>query len=227
MGVTADDEELSDAGLLLRWKDGDRGAGEALLRQYQPRLVRFFQNKTSRGADDLVQQTMMAAMDGRDRFEGRASFRAYLFSIARYTLYEHYRSNRRSDEVLEFNTVTLFDISPSPSVHAAARSEQRILLEALRRLPVNLQIALELHYWEDLSGPELAEILEIPVDTVYSRLRKAKELLKKKIKVMESSPDLLHETVTNLNSWARSIRDRASDSETDELDELDDAETER
>ena len=42
---------------------------------------------------------------------------------------------------------------------------------------VELQVALELHYWEDLSGPELAAVLEIPEGTVRSRLRRGRELL--------------------------------------------------
>ena len=200
--------QTTDLELLDAWRAGDQAAAQTLLGRHEATLQRFFRNKTSYGADDLVQLTFMAALKNRDNFEGRSSFRSYLLSIARYTLYEHYRSMDRRQQVFEFNTVTLYDLSPSPSTHAAQRDEERLLLEALRRIPINLQIALELHYWEDLSGPELAEVLDVPVDTVYSRLRKAKELLRKKLKVIASSPELLHQTQENLGGWARSVREQ-------------------
>jgi RNA polymerase sigma-70 factor (ECF subfamily) len=49
--------------------------------------------------------------------------------------------------------------------------------EALRRLPVELQVVVELHYWEEQSTAEMAEVLEVPQGTVKSRLRRAREQL--------------------------------------------------
>ena len=63
------------------------------------------------------------------------------------------------------------------SAEAAQHEEQRLLLEALRRIPLDLQIAIELHYWEGMSGPDLAQVLDIPEGTVRSRLRRAREPL--------------------------------------------------
>ena len=56
---------------------------------------------------------------------------------------------------------------------AARRAEQRVLVMALQRIPVELQILLELFYWEGLSIAELAEVVEIPVGTVKTRMRLA------------------------------------------------------
>ncbi|MEZ4372915.1 MAG: sigma-70 family RNA polymerase sigma factor [Polyangiaceae bacterium] len=53
----------------------------------------------------------------------------------------------------------------------SARSNR--LVEALQRLPLDLQMAIELYYWEELSVAELAEALEIPAGTVKSRLHRA------------------------------------------------------
>jgi RNA polymerase sigma-70 factor (ECF subfamily) len=53
------------------------------------------------------------------------------------------------------------------------------LLElALQHIPVDQQIALELSYWEELSAPEMARVLGVPENTVYSRIRRAKSHLK-------------------------------------------------
>jgi RNA polymerase sigma factor (sigma-70 family) len=197
---------MEDTELLEQWRGGDELAGTQLLKRYYDVLFRFFANKVDSEADDLVQVTMMAVLSGRDRFEMRSTFRAYLLSIARFQLYEHYRKRRRRDAVLEYDSVSAFDLSPSPSMHVAARAEQQLLLEALRRMPVNFQVALELHYWEDLSGPELAEVLNVPVDTAYSRLRKARELLKKKMKVVAAGLDLARPDDDTLDEEGRALR---------------------
>ena len=73
----------------------------------------------------------------------------------------------------------MHDLGTSPSKVVEAQRENKLLFEALRRLPVDLQVTLELFYGEELDGAELATILDIPVGTVKSRLRRGKELLRK------------------------------------------------
>jgi RNA polymerase sigma-70 factor (ECF subfamily) len=70
------------------------------------------------------------------------------------------------------------DASDSPSRFAAERQEQAQVLDALHRLPLDLQITLELHYWEEMTVAEIAVVLEIPVGTVKSRLHRARDRLR-------------------------------------------------
>ncbi len=196
---------MEDLELLERWRAGDNAASDQLLKRYFSVLYRFFANKVSGDVDDLVQQTLMGLLAGRDRFENRSSFRTYLLSIARFQLYEYVRARRRVNNVLEYDTVTAFDLSPSPSALAAEKVEQQLLLEALRRIPLNFQIALELHYWEDLTGPELAEVLGVPVDTAYSRIRKARELVKKQLRVLSNVGLSKDDSAPELDEELRSI----------------------
>jgi len=179
--------ESDDLRLLDAWVAGDKGAGEELLQRYYAILHRFFANKVASEVDDLVQQTMAALLTSCERFERRSTFRAYLLSIARYQLYEFVRKKQRTNAVLEYDAVSAFDLSPSPSTIAAQRREQTLLLEALRRVPLNFQVALELHYWEDMSGSELAEVLGVPVDTAYSRLRKGRSLVKRQLRILSAN----------------------------------------
>ena len=165
---------MDDLELLSRWREGDVDAGQQLFGRYLETLNRFFQNKVSGGVQDLIQQTMLACLENEKNFQQRSSFRSYLLGVARNLLFEHYRRNKAANARFEANTVTVHDLGMSPSSQMVQRGEERMLLEALRQLPINLQIALELAYWEQLTGPELAEILEIPLDTVYSRMRRAK-----------------------------------------------------
>lgn len=178
------DSKKTDNVLLDAWRGGCESAGQELLKRYYGVLYRFFANKVGSDADDLVQQSMTALLAGRERFEHRSSFRSYVLSIARYQLFEFVRRQRRSSAWLEYDSVSALDLTPSPSSLLAARRDQGLLLVALRRIPLSFQVALELHYWEDLSGPEIAEVLDVPVDTAYSRLRKARILLKRQLRFL-------------------------------------------
>lgn len=192
---------MDDYELLERWRAGDKLSEGILFKRYFEVLHRFFANKVSGEFDDLIQQTMEAVVKCRDRFENRSTFRTYVLSIARYQLYEYVRTKTRSSSALDDESVTAFDISPSPSTLVAERRQQTLLLEALRRIPLKFQVALELHYWEDLSGPELAEVLEVPVNTAYSRVRKARSLLKKQLHLLSA-----YESSRSSTAWEADLR---------------------
>ena len=200
--------EQTDDEVLETWRSGDASAGSELYRRHVDKLYRFFCNKVSIGVDDLVQDTLLACLESENSFEKRSTFLAFLFGIARFKLYSHYRKLKRDNLALDFEQVTVSDLEPSPSQHAAENSEQRLLLEALRRLPLNLQLALELSYWEELPAPEIAAILDIPTDTVYSRLRRAKQLLEQELKRLSLSKHSPHPTETDLEAWAATLRSK-------------------
>ena len=73
-----DDFELLDA-----WRAGSREAGSELFERHFPGLFWFFRNKAGESAEDLVQQTFLSVVESRDRFRKDASFRTYLFTVAR------------------------------------------------------------------------------------------------------------------------------------------------
>ena len=163
----------SDLDLLSAWCGGDSGAGNALLDRYYQPLRRFFVNKVDDEVEDLVQRTLMACVRHRERLADARSFRAYLFRIARNELYDHLA--RRARGKVDFTVASVLDLGTTASAKLDARIQHERLRMAMQHLPVDLQVALELHYWEDLSGSELAEALDIPLGTAKSRIRKAKQ----------------------------------------------------
>lgn len=195
-----------DLALLEAWQGGDADSGNELLKRYFSQLYRFFRNKTDDSVDDLIQKTMLALVRWRDGFRKECSFRSFLFTVARNELYRHYRSKGRDRLVFDPAQSSIHDLSPSPSTAAAKTAEQRLLLEAMRRIPLDLQVAIELFYWEDMSTQELADALEIPQGTVKSRLRRAREALHAQMEKIAESKSQLQSTVDNLEQWARSIR---------------------
>jgi RNA polymerase sigma factor (sigma-70 family) len=170
-------EEPTDLWLLERWRAGDNAAGSALVKRHFGALERFFASKVQAPHEDLIQQTFVACVEAKDTFAGESSFRAYLLSLARLQLYVHFRKDSRERKI-EFTTTSVRDLSPSPTGVLVRREEQRLLMFALQRIPVDQQIALELTYWEGLSAPDIACVLGIPENTVYSRVRRAKTGLK-------------------------------------------------
>lgn len=172
---------MEDLDLLRAWREGDRDAGNQLLERYFQPLYRFFSGKLDDEVDDLIQRTMLACVRHQERLAQARSFRAYVFRIARNELYDHLRSRVKNRDI-DFGVTSVVDLGTSPSVRLDAHLSQQRLREAMRALPVDLQVALELHYWEGLSGSELAEALDIPVGTAKSRLRKAKQEVERTMK---------------------------------------------
>ncbi len=193
-------------------------AGNLLFERHFEAICRFFANKVGDGVDDLIQRTFLGCIEGRDRFRKQSSFRTYLFAVAHNVLREHFRDRRGATAAEpDLSETSIDELLPSPSSVLAVHEEQRLLLEALRRIPVESQVVLELYYWEDMAAPELAQVLGIPEGTARSRLRRARELLTHKMKVLARSPTLLKDTLSDLEKWVRSLREQIGTS--DEGDE--------
>lgn len=194
-----------DFELLKAWRAGDEAAASRLIRRHFGRVYQFFRSKLDNDVEDLTQRTFMACVESRDRVE-TTSFRAYVLGVAHNLLLMHLRTKMRRDRRFDLTDVSAVDFGDSPSRLAAGREEQRLLLAGLRRIPMDLQIAVELFYWEDMTAGEIATVLAIPEGTVRSRLRRAKELLKEEVGKLGAAAEHRDSTVTNLEHWARSLR---------------------
>lgn len=171
-------ENDTDLELLARWRSDDNRAGSTLVKRHFQTLHRFFSNKAHSQTDDLIQQTFVACIESKHAFRGESSFRAYLLGLARYQLHTYYRKRART-QLLDFTNSSVRDLGASPTGLVAQRQEQQRLQLALQAVPLDQQIALELTYWEGLSATEIARVLEVPENTVYSRVRRAKGHLRK------------------------------------------------
>lgn len=167
----------SDTELLYAWHEGDTRAGGQLCERYFDSVRRFFANKVTGDPSDLVQDTFATCVKTRNRIE-TGHFRPFLFGVA-YKVFQRYlrKKYRLPEENLASHS--MHDIAPGPSTMLQESEDNRRLLMALRQLPVELQVALELTFWEDMPSHEVAPVLGIPASTVRSHLRRSKILLKK------------------------------------------------
>ncbi len=170
------------------WQRGDARAGRALFAHYIDRLHRFFASKVGRGVDDLVQETLLACVEGRRSLRQPEAFKTFLFGVARRRLYRRWRDENHGANAIDFGLSSVTDLGLTPSSAAAHAQRRNYLVSALQRIPVELQIAVELFYWEDLSAAEVAAALEIPEGTVRSRLRRARHLLDRQLRGVSISP---------------------------------------
>lgn len=196
-----------DEKLLLAWRAGDAGAGELLFERYYAKVALFFQNKVAE-PEDLIQRTFLACVESADRFRINSSFRAYLLGIAVNVLRNHYRRLNGPRNHAPLETSSMEDMGQTPSQIIAKREEERLLLAALRRLPVELQLLLELYYWERMKTRELAEVLGWRLGTVRDRLRRARLRLEEHITALAGSRSGLESTVTRLDEWVEKLRTR-------------------
>jgi RNA polymerase sigma factor (sigma-70 family) len=177
----------SDLGLLEQWRGGDRKAGEDLFSRHFRPVYRFFEHKVGGEADELVQRTFLHCVRARDQFLGQSSFRTYLFAIARRELYTYLREKARAPQ-LDFDTTSIGQILTSPSGRLDRARQIDRLREALRTLPAEQQLLLELHYWQELDAAALGEIFGAEPGTIRVRLLRARKALRMGLDRIETPP---------------------------------------
>jgi RNA polymerase sigma-70 factor (ECF subfamily) len=194
--------------LLAAWQAGDLGAGNALVRRYYHRVRHFFSTKVDDHVDDLTQQTFLACAASRSRIVDGA-FAPFLFGIARNKLLHRLRHARRHCARLERFRSSAPDAGAS-SGFAARGQRGRVLLLALRRLPLDAQIALEVFYWEEMTIPEIAVVLGVPAGTVKARLSRARTALREHLHELRGTAATRRTTATDLLQWATARRPRVT-----------------
>jgi len=180
-------EETTELRLLRHWRSGDRVAADTLLRRYTPLLHRYFGQRMSRNVDELVQRTLVACVQGIERYEGRSSFKHYLLGIAQNQFLMSLRSEAKAGQSLFSNGD---GSAETPSQLLAIKEEQRILISALIQVGPEFRSVLKMFYWDGQSIQEIAERLGAPEGTVKSRLARGRAMLKEKILGMRAAPIL-------------------------------------
>ena len=165
-------------------------------------MARFFINKGDADPADMVQDTFLAALSHADTYRAEGSLRSWLLGIAYNKLRHRYQRAARAPAEQELGSVE--DLDASPSQLAMDRQEHRLLLRALRRIPLELQTVLELHYWESMKAREIAEVLAVPEGTVHSRLHRARARLEHALGELAAQRGL-RTTTDDIESWVLEI----------------------
>jgi RNA polymerase sigma-70 factor (ECF subfamily) len=172
----------------VRLRRGDPQALVGLLEHYQHRLYRFLVRmvREPATAEDLFQQTWLRVAENAQKFDPSRGFEPWLFSIARNLTMDYFRRARPEslDEPLPSGD-TRAELLPSVQMNAVEilMREQRTnrLGEAMSELaPIYCEV-LTLRFEEEMKLEEISEVLNVPLSTVKTRLRRGLEALKGKL----------------------------------------------
>lgn len=167
---------ISDEALMLDLQRGSREAFEELFARYREPLYGFFRRRLGGNrldgndrAHDLAQETFLAVLRAASRYEPRALVRTYLYGIALKLLAAERRKQSKNGPPL--------DSVAEPATEDASDTALWVR-QAIEKLDPSEREILMLREYEQLSYSEIAELLRLPVNTVRSRLFRARMTLK-------------------------------------------------
>lgn len=168
-------QKTDDIDLMALVGRGRKEAFVELVRRYQRPLLNFFRKMgaDTSAAEDLVQETFLRLFNYRDRYEPKAKFTTFLYTLARHTRVDHLRKMQRSPRT-EGNLESV----EKPAARAVNTNEKLDLRTALGGLSEKLRSVVVMSVYQGLKYQEIGEILEIPVGTVKSRMHLAVRELK-------------------------------------------------
>ena len=143
--------------------------------------------RNAEDAEDLVQETYLKAYRYYDKFEEGTNFKAWLFKIMKNTFINNYRKKQQAPALSDFAEIEeSFENQVSEDATRQTKNPEEELLEnvldedvqkALDKLPPDYRMVVILADLEGFSYKEIADILEVPVGTVMSRLYRGRRLL--------------------------------------------------
>ena len=182
---------VSDEDLMLECRKGDMSAFELLVRRYQDALVNYIHYTINdyHRAEDLAQETFLRVFKSASRYEPKATFKSWLYTIATNLSRNEIRNHvRRKTYFLEdmvdenedvYHSEYMVDTRFQPDILYEKKERRQLIKKTLKQLPENQRIALTLVTYQELSYEEVSEILDCSVGAVKSLIHRARQNMKK------------------------------------------------
>jgi RNA polymerase sigma-70 factor (ECF subfamily) len=180
--------ERSDEQLARAAGGGDQGGFEELVRRYMKPIFNFAYRMTGNyaEADDITQDVFLQVYRALPTARLDLPFRPWLYVIARNKCLDSLKRKRALDfsaledpESFDSPIDDVADPDPLPDAVLEHADLQRILREAIARLPERYRTVVSLRYAGDLSFAEIAQTLGLPENTVKTHFQRAKAMLRK------------------------------------------------
>ncbi len=184
------DESASDEDLMLRYRGGDADAFALLYERHKGALYRYFVRQTRPGAvaEELFQDVWTNVIRARERYEVRARFSTWLYSLAHNRLVDHYRRNAAAVPLAQDDDPNdpILDRLPDDDIREPDNELERRrlaqrLLQALETLPETQREVFLLREESGLSLEEIASVTGINLEAAKSRLRYALAKLRREL----------------------------------------------
>ena len=168
----------TDAQLVRRCLNGKTDAFTTLYQRHAPRVFRLLRQLCGNAteAEDLTQETFLAAHKALAAWRGEGAFGTWLCGIAYKRCANARRGREQTLELLE-DHLELPDPDSDPLLHCTRRERERLVEQAIQELPPVCRDVFVLVKVEGFSYREVAQLLEVPLGTVQSRIWRAIRLL--------------------------------------------------
>jgi RNA polymerase sigma-70 factor, ECF subfamily len=170
--------EASDEILIGRIARGDRLAMQALYGRHHIKVFRFVLRlvRNEASAQDLISEVFLDVWRQADRFEGRSAVSTWILSIARFKALSSVR-RRKEAELDEETAAAIEDDNDTPEVALQKKDTGEVLRRCLAQLSPDHREIIDLVYYHEKSVEEVAEIVDIPENTVKTRMFYARKKL--------------------------------------------------
>ena len=138
--------------------------------------------RDERDAEDIVQEAYLRAIKHFATFRG-GNARPWLLTIVRNTFYTSIQQNRVTEAIDRFDDEEDIFISeaPNPEMLLLQESDKQLIRRALRKLPTQFLEVIVLREFEELSYQQIADLVQVPIGTVMSRLARARKHLAQQV----------------------------------------------
>ena len=187
--------ENTDRSLIDAHRQGDRKAFSELVRRYGDSVLGYLMRMTGsrEQAEDFFQETFKRVHEKADTFRGNR-FKPWLFTIATHVAIDGFRSRSRlrvvslnqkldcaDEEGEELGAVAVADNSYEPSQEAIMAERKEQVRQAVELLPTKQRVTLVLAYFQQLSYPEVAQVLGCSIGTVKTQMFRALKTLSQRL----------------------------------------------
>ncbi|MBV8821980.1 MAG: sigma-70 family RNA polymerase sigma factor [Ktedonobacteraceae bacterium] len=174
----------NDVELVAASMDGDQDAFAQLVQRHQRRVFNlvFRMVQKYEEADEITQETFLAAWQGLPSFRGDARFSTWLYRIAYNCSLKQLEQSKR-DKALQAAIQSRIELDKQ--VQAEAHDCQTLVREQLSTLPAKYRVVLILRHLQEMTYEEIAEILTMPIGTIKTHLFRARNLLKERLEAFE------------------------------------------
>ncbi len=185
--VTPSAAELDDVALVRASQTGDQDAFALLVQRHQRRVFNlvFRMLQQYEEANEVTQETFLAAWQGLSSFRGEARFTTWLYRIAYNCALKQLEQRKRDNTLQLAMQAEQIDNDERIGAELEVRDRQAFVREHLAQLPAKYRAVLVLRHLQDMTYEEMAEVLTMPIGTIKTQLFRARNLLKERIEAFE------------------------------------------
>ena len=179
-------ERVSDDDLIRLYCDGDTDAFDTLFDRHHASVYNFARTVLGNcgGPEEVLQEAFLAVAQNAEGYTPRGRFRPWLMRIARNLCLNRIRSERMRRAALAQSGLEFVDPAakgPGPAEQIDADERTAVVRAAIAELPDRQREAIALYAFEQMSYRDIAEVMDTPINTVKTLIRRARSSLAKRL----------------------------------------------